>query len=695
MSARFSLFLEPKISLVSPTGGSIQGGTLVRVVGKDIVDTGMLRCRFGTTVVLATYLSSSLVHCVSPRAEREGPVQFSFSQNLVDWTDESGVTFNFGVRAILQEFGPISGPVSGGTVVTFRGVGFERDSSLFCAFNVSSLRPAQEFISDIQFVSESELRCVSPRVDAPGTVLIDITSRSEPGRLPNRSPSDSALRIHSLAQASFTFLPFIEVLSADPPAASRSGGTKISVHGKNFGSTFNVKAKSFCRFSYENVSHIVDALVIDVDKVECVTPSFELSPSFSFVTVSLTVSYALFESPLLYTRQTFPVFSSSACQFSVYEVLNVSTIFPLRGTSAGGTILQIRGSGLSSDSWATVAGFGQPSLRSSSVPSGNNLVAQSRDDAGAVIPTTLKALCRFAPASSSERDLVFGTKAIDPESTFSPALFSYTNGGSLTCTSPPSQSKETPRLEVQQVLISAPPMTPQVQRVRVATADTPAGEEVQRIKLSAAAETPRVLRVTLGTNESRTSRASQTLRFSASRRTEIQRVSMSVAGFVPNVQAVSVILPSATALPARGLFSLSVFAGGLYSSNDTVATTSFLFANSSSLDLQTALRSLDSLLPGLGSTTVSDAFRGERVGSTFRTWLVTFSGLHERVLPLEPNIKTQEIARELFTIIVSEVQAAVPCDVQRVRVVSGSAANLFTILVLHLCFRALIEAFRF
>ncbi|GLE05145.1 hypothetical protein PINS_up014133 [Pythium insidiosum] len=65
----------PEVRELRPAHGPLTGGTEVLVVGSNFQNTSALRCRFGSSVVLAaTFIDSTLLTCISPTAAQSGEV---------------------------------------------------------------------------------------------------------------------------------------------------------------------------------------------------------------------------------------------------------------------------------------------------------------------------------------------------------------------------------------------------------------------------------------------------------------------------------------------------------------------------------------------------------------------------------------------------------------------------------------------
>ena len=116
------------------------GGTVVTVAGSNFVASALLRCKFNSTVVVATFVSASSCRCVTP-AHDSGHVYVDVSNNNQDYTQRvcSSSTsvrlffFSFATSTLFMLFAlcvanvevyelyPPRGPVYGNTTVTVFG----------------------------------------------------------------------------------------------------------------------------------------------------------------------------------------------------------------------------------------------------------------------------------------------------------------------------------------------------------------------------------------------------------------------------------------------------------------------------------------------------------------------------------------------------------------------------------------------
>lgn len=149
----FSYYMEPTIISLAPVGGPLiryatadlfhKQPTLVEISGTGFQNYDEKpQCNFGEFVVAATAFGDRLLKCESPWPRMTFPVDciecvldvwLEVSLNGNDFTKESQINYRYYLQPEFSEFSPMGGPVTGGTIVTFRGQGFNR-------FNDGSLR---------------------------------------------------------------------------------------------------------------------------------------------------------------------------------------------------------------------------------------------------------------------------------------------------------------------------------------------------------------------------------------------------------------------------------------------------------------------------------------------------------------------------------------------------------------------------
>jgi hypothetical protein len=175
---------EARVNTVSPSAGAVSGGTVLRIMGLDFIDTApALSCRFHSSTmgsagggaaewladVPATYISPVAVECTSPAY---GPANTSsglyFDPTLVgvavsvngqDFTSDP-VQFLYRPAPVVHSVSPVRGLASGGTVLTVTGEHFaDSGSDLLCRFHGNANNDSTVVG---HFVSDTQVTCVAP-----------------------------------------------------------------------------------------------------------------------------------------------------------------------------------------------------------------------------------------------------------------------------------------------------------------------------------------------------------------------------------------------------------------------------------------------------------------------------------------------------------------------------------------------------
>ena len=313
------------ITQLLPTRGSLHGGTVVMLSGSGFINSTRLSCRFGSTIVLATFVSNASIHFTTPPYER-GHVNVEVSNNGIDFSNNN-IHYEFiRVSKIIQMI-PRSGPASGGTQITFDVTNLAASKSksiVSCRFNNEIIIEAHfvEMSSTFSTTSitssetnMSQITCMSP-VGSVGLVALEILF--------------DGLNIAEQSLSNFLYYKIPIVNEILPKFVHESGGTSISVHGSNFKNT----DKIFCRFGEGDSKrkHIVRATWLAAGLLECVAPAKQPGPAF--VDVSFNgVDYTNDQVSIIYVTKT-----------------TITSMKPIQGNAGGGTIIEIIGTGFVSSS---------------------------------------------------------------------------------------------------------------------------------------------------------------------------------------------------------------------------------------------------------------------------------------------------------------------------------------------------------
>lgn len=243
---------KPRIDLIKPLSGPVEGGTLVTIEGSNLglkeedvrgkIHIGQTYCK------LVDYEISVKIICrtEASNVEKVAPV---FVSNNIGYT-ESAVQFSF-KNIVLENVVPTQGPVSGGTVLYITGENLNIGSQikvylddLFCHVNVTQS-------------SSRRITCVTTRSIVPRTVNKLILS------------IDGANR--TLLNEPFIYKSDPTIAEIKPRKSFVSGGRLIRVHGTNFDT---IQKPEMFVFN-ESPSKIINKTichVLDPAQMECPSP---------------------------------------------------------------------------------------------------------------------------------------------------------------------------------------------------------------------------------------------------------------------------------------------------------------------------------------------------------------------------------------------------------------------------------------
>ncbi|CAN0185510.1 unnamed protein product, partial [Ectocarpus sp. 12 AP-2014] len=169
---------EPTVQEMSPMSGPVEGGTSLVIRGAYFFNATRIVCRLqGRTRrvdIMADWLSSSAVVCTSPRwhqPEAGVPVQLLVDGRGAQYSRNATMMFDFSASPIIEEIHPRHGPESGGTEIRLRGANFRNSRTPACLI----CTPGGDACTTTsgEWVSFHELRCISPPHE-PGLTTVEV-----------------------------------------------------------------------------------------------------------------------------------------------------------------------------------------------------------------------------------------------------------------------------------------------------------------------------------------------------------------------------------------------------------------------------------------------------------------------------------------------------------------------------------------
>lgn len=157
----FEFYSTESVTSLTPSTGATQGGYQVLLKGTNFMNTTALRCMFGEVLIPTRYISDGEISCMVPSrpTKNDGSgsgsgrslqitgsetVSMKVSNNGIDFSP-LGMVFTFVQSVDVQRVYPISGPVSGGSLVYFITRSYMNASELVCVFNGSTSPVVQAY----------------------------------------------------------------------------------------------------------------------------------------------------------------------------------------------------------------------------------------------------------------------------------------------------------------------------------------------------------------------------------------------------------------------------------------------------------------------------------------------------------------------------------------------------------------------
>ena len=308
-SLSYEVTAAAAVHSLSPTNGSVHGGTTVTVSGSNFVHSGRVKCHFGDFLTSdARFVSPSELQCLAPMSNLvEGQVFFALSSMGGSVFGEGEFTFEYVKESLrVATVSPLSGNLAGGTSVAVTVDGGDSSSVAFCKFG-------DEVVPVSSYPSSSSVSCVSPAraASTPLTVALEVSSNGAD------FSSDGNYFEYALS-------PIVSDIS--PTSGGQRGGTVVTINGSNF----RPSSSAICKFggaASTPVTYISSTLVT------CLSPE-NLQPGDYELRLSFNDGIEHNEGPN----------NAEYVTFTSYTEAKVVSIFPVLGSNSGGTSVTVTGS---------------------------------------------------------------------------------------------------------------------------------------------------------------------------------------------------------------------------------------------------------------------------------------------------------------------------------------------------------------
>lgn len=166
----------PTVQFVSPQSGPVEGGTTLVIAGANFPNATQIVCRLeGRTNVVdivADWLSSTAVACLSPPWGHPEPavaLHLLTGGSITRSSGSSSMSFDFSLSPMIEDIHPRLGPESGGTEIRLLGSNFRNSGTVACLICKKSVGQCTTVSGE--WLSARELRCITPRHE-PGLTTV-------------------------------------------------------------------------------------------------------------------------------------------------------------------------------------------------------------------------------------------------------------------------------------------------------------------------------------------------------------------------------------------------------------------------------------------------------------------------------------------------------------------------------------------
>ena len=170
----FYYYHPPYTYYISPKIGPVSGGTVVKVMGGNFEDTGIVRCKFGDKLGKGKFISKNELECISPEVEKPCIVPLRVATREEEYSSGINTQYTYYDTPVIHFIEPNCGPSTGYTQITVYGKNFPVGYSNFvkCLFD-------GKIKTNATIMNYNELKCDSPPLPTdPGSEEKSVSSYS-------------------------------------------------------------------------------------------------------------------------------------------------------------------------------------------------------------------------------------------------------------------------------------------------------------------------------------------------------------------------------------------------------------------------------------------------------------------------------------------------------------------------------------
>eukprot|EP00301_Raphidiophrys_heterophryoidea_P022519 c6656_g1_i1.p1 GENE.c6656_g1_i1~~c6656_g1_i1.p1 ORF type:complete len:1508 (+),score=361.23 c6656_g1_i1:20-4543(+) len=289
----FTYFKEPQLTSCVPSGGPLDGGTVVTIQGSGMFNLSSLLCRFGESSDMqgfATYISTSNLTCETTESVystvNAATVNIFISFNGQNFVN-SGLKFTFYPPLTVTGLAVAGGPTSGNTQVAVEGSGFSaiaNTNTSVCMFG--------DTISAVIKVTDSYITCLSPATSSEVSVDVLLAVNGQD---------------FQSVSTGYSYYKQPNITKLEPPGVPCGFNSAVKVVGTNF-QALGSNAVPECMLVCSNgVAYLESADVLSDSVMQCSSPvlsvptSCNLSVSINGLDFTNHLELAFFRQPSIYS----------------------------------------------------------------------------------------------------------------------------------------------------------------------------------------------------------------------------------------------------------------------------------------------------------------------------------------------------------------------------------------------------------
>ena len=306
----YTYYIDPKI-------GPVSGGTLVKVMGGNFEDTGIVKCKFGDKLGKGKFISKNELQCISPEVEKPCVVPLRVATREEEYSSGINTQYTYYDTPVIYFIEPTCGPTTGYTQITVYGKNFPVGYSnhVKCLFNGGIKMNAT-------VLNYNELKCDSPPLpNKPGSEENSITSYD----ITILVDDDEA----GPAQK-FYYYKSPVISSISPIMGGINGDTTVKISGSGFAQP------EACNITARFATYHAKPAIVEDNYIIIKSPEANYTGS---VVVQVSLNGQQFGDDITYN------YRDQQNTFYYYKCPIVSGIHPEEGPSAGGNDIFIYGVG--------------------------------------------------------------------------------------------------------------------------------------------------------------------------------------------------------------------------------------------------------------------------------------------------------------------------------------------------------------